>query len=193
MSRHLIRGRQLSRDTEHRKALRRNLVQSLFEHNKIKTTLPKAKEVQGFAEKLITVAVKAHNASGDEAKVTKLNARRKVVAELQDRKLVDENQDFIEKGAGPRSVVEKLFTEIAPKFADTKGGYTRIIKLPQWRIGDAASLVSLELVTEGQAPRGTARKAKGLRRKKAEKRHAFAGKILKKFKKGDAPAEAAPA
>ena len=53
---HMIRGRQLSRDTEHRKALRRNMVQSLFEHGKIRTTLPKAKEVRAFAEKLITLA-----------------------------------------------------------------------------------------------------------------------------------------
>jgi large subunit ribosomal protein L17 len=56
MSSHMIRGRQLSRDTEHRKALRRNLVQSLFEHGKVRTTLPKAKEVKAFAEKLITLA-----------------------------------------------------------------------------------------------------------------------------------------
>ena len=56
MSRHMVRGRQLSRDTEHRKALRRNMVQSLFEHGKVRTTLPKAKEVRAFAEKLITLA-----------------------------------------------------------------------------------------------------------------------------------------
>ena len=56
MSSHMIRGRQLSRDTEHRNALRRNLVQSLFEHGKIRTTLPKAKEVRAMAEKLITLA-----------------------------------------------------------------------------------------------------------------------------------------
>ena len=56
MSSHMIRGRQLSRDTEHRKSLRRSLVQSLFEHGKIRTTLPKAKEVRAFAEKLITLA-----------------------------------------------------------------------------------------------------------------------------------------
>ena len=52
----MVRGRQLSRDTEHRKALRRNMVQSLFEHGKVRTTLPKAKEVRAFAEKLITLA-----------------------------------------------------------------------------------------------------------------------------------------
>src|SRR4051794_25181836 len=115
--RHMIRGRQLSRDTEHRIALRRNLVQSLFEHGKIRTTYPKAKEVRAFAEKLITLAREGS-----------LNSRRKVIAALNDRRLVDENQDFIEEGP-TRTVVQKLFNDIAPKFADRRGGYTRIIKL----------------------------------------------------------------
>src|SRR4051795_13266164 len=112
--RHMIRGRQLSRDTEHRKALRRNLVQSLFEHGKIRTTLPKAKEVKAMAEKLITLARRAD-----------LNSRRRVISILQDRRLVDENQDFIEEGP-TRTVVQKLFNDIAPNFSDRPGGYTRI-------------------------------------------------------------------
>jgi large subunit ribosomal protein L17 len=190
MSRHLIRGRQLSRDTEHRKALRRALAQSLFEHGKIKTTLPKAKEVQRFAEKLITVARRAAMALSDEkGRVVKLNARRKVIAELQDRRLVDKNQDFIAKGAGSRSVIEKLFDEIAPQFVDRVGGYTRIVKLPEWRIGDAGDLVSLELVTLGKPPRGTARRSAGLRRKRAERKRQFANRAIKK---ADKPAETTP-
>src|SRR5678815_5940630 len=83
MSRHLMRGRQLSRDTEHRKALRRNLVQSLFEHGKVRTTPAKAKEVKAFAEKLITLA-----------RQNTLNNRRRVVALMRDRRLVDEDQEF---------------------------------------------------------------------------------------------------
>src|SRR5262245_41180957 len=131
MSRHMMRGRQLSRDTEHRKALRRNLVQSLFEHGKVRTTLPKAKEVRAFAEKLIT-----------EARKNTVLARRRVVAQLQDRRLVDQDQEFIKDEKGrEKKVVQKLFEEVAPKFADRRGGYTRIIKLPEYRIGDAASLV----------------------------------------------------
>jgi large subunit ribosomal protein L17 len=179
MSRHLMRGRQLSRDTEHRKALRRALAQSLFEHGKIKTTLPKAKEVQSFVEKLITEARRAATASGENATVVKLNARRKVIALMQDRRLVDDKQDFIEKGAGPRSVVEKLFNEIGPLFADRSGGYTRIIKLPQWRIGDGGMLVSLELVSEGRAPKGTPRRSAGLRRKRADRKRQFANRVRK--------------
>ncbi len=180
--RHRLRGRQLSRDSEHRKALRRNLAQSLFEHGKIKTTLPKAKEVQSFIEKLITAARKGVSAQGEDAKVVKLNARRKVVSMMNDRRLVDENQDFVEKGKGSRSVVEKLFDEVAPKFVNTNGGYTRIIKLAKHRIGDGGMLVQLELVGTSEAPKGTARKPSGLRRKRAARKAEFATKILKKHK-----------
>jgi large subunit ribosomal protein L17 len=179
--RHRLRGRQLSRDSEHRVALRRNLAQSLFEHGRIKTTLPKAKEVQGFIEKLITTARDGVNAKGDEGKAARVVARRKVIQMMQDRKLVDENQDFIEKGAGSRSVVEKLFDEVAPKFLDRNGGYTRITKLAQHRIGDGGMLVQLELVSETVAPQGTARKPASLRRKRVQRKQEFASKILKKF------------
>src|SRR5439155_2537140 len=169
MSSHLIRGRQLSRDTEHRKAMRRNLVQSLFEHGKVRTTLPKAKAVRAFAEKLIT-----------EARKNTLLARRRVVAQLSDRRLTDEDQEFILNDNGrERKVVQKLFEEVAPKFADRQGGYTRIIKLADYRIGDAGSLVLLQLCTEESAPKGTARRSAGLRRKRNERKHQFASRILK--------------
>jgi len=170
--RHMVRGRQLSRDTEHRKSLRRNMVLSLFEHGKIRTTLPKAKEVRGFAEKLITLARDTSNP---------LNSRRRVVAMLGDRRMVDEEQEFItnEKGR-PRTVVMKLFQEIAPSFADRPGGYTRIIKLSDYRIGDGGSLVLLQLLTEKAAPPGTARRSAGLRRKRNERRHQFAAKLAKR-------------
>jgi large subunit ribosomal protein L17 len=171
----MVRGRQLSRDTEHRKALRRNLVQSLFEHGKVRTTPAKAKEVRAFAEKLITLARR-----------NDLTARRRVISLMQDRRLVDEEQEFT-----GQSVVQKLFTDVAPKFADRQGGYTRIIKLPTWRIGDAASLVLLQLCTEESAPQGSARRSAGLRRKRNERKHQFASRAGKKTKP-DAEA-AAPA
>jgi len=169
MSSHNIRGRQLSVDTEHRIAIRRNLVQSLFEHGKIRTTHPKAKEVKAFAEKLITLA-----------KVGTLTARRRVISYLNDRRVTDENQEFILNERGkPKTVVQKLFEEIAPKFQSRAGGYTRIIKLAQHRIGDAGSQVLLQLLTEENAPKGTARKSAGLRRKRYEKRTQFAAKVKK--------------
>jgi large subunit ribosomal protein L17 len=167
--RHMVRGRQLSRDTEHRKALRRNMVQSLFEHGKIRTTLPKAKEVRAFAEKLITLARR-----------NDLNARRRVIQLMQDRRITDDAQEFIKTPGGrDKTVVQKLFDEVAPKFAERQGGYTRIIKLSDYRIGDGGSLVLLQLLTEESAPQGTARRSAGLRRKRNEKRHQFASKVKK--------------
>jgi large subunit ribosomal protein L17 len=165
MSSHLIRGRQLSRDTEHRIALRRNLVQSLFEHGEIRTTLPKAKEVKGLAEKLIT-----------EAKKGTVLARRRVIQKINDRRLVDDNQDFITEGS--KTVVQKLFSEVAPKFKGRNGGYTRIIKTADWRIGDGGAIVILQLVGEETAPKATSRKSAGIRKKKTEKRKAFAAAKL---------------
>jgi large subunit ribosomal protein L17 len=160
----MMRGRQLSRDSEHRKAMRRNLVQSLFEHGKVRTTYPKAKEVRAMAEKLITLA-----------RTGTLNSRRRVISILQDRRLVDKEQEFT-----GQTVIQKLFTEIAPKFVDRDGGYTRIIKLSDFRIGDGGNVVLLQLLTEESKPTGTARRSAGLRRKRNERRHQFASRVLKR-------------
>ena len=115
--RHRVAGRHLSRTSSHRLAMRRNMVASLFEHETISTTLPKAKEVRGFAEKMITLG-----------KAGTLPARRQALAFIIDKK-----------------VVEKLFDTLAPKYAERAGGYTRIIKLGP-RLGDGAATVQLELV-----------------------------------------------
>jgi large subunit ribosomal protein L17 len=175
MSSHRIHGRQLSRDSEHRKAMRRNLVQSLFEHGKVRTTLPKAKEVRAFAERLITLA-----------RDGSLNSRRRVISMLRDRRLVDEEQEFT-----GQTVVQKLFTDIAPKFKERPGGYTRIIKTSKYRIGDAGTIVLLQLLSEEATPKGTARRSAGLRRKRNERRHQFASRAIKEAAKP--AAEAAPA
>jgi large subunit ribosomal protein L17 len=148
-------------------------VQSLFEHGKVRTTMPRAKEVRAMAEKLITLARR-----------NTLVARRRVISILNDRRLTDEEQEFTGK-----TVVQKLFDEIAPKFADRPGGYTRIIKLSDFRIGDGGSLVLLQLLTEENVPRGTIRRSAGLRRKRNERRHRFAAQALKKTKTDSAPAE----
>ena len=133
--RHRVAGRQLSRTSEHRLALRRNLVASLFEHETISTTLEKAKEVRGFAEKLITLAKKGT-----------LTARRRAIAMLNNRAIVkEEDGEIVKKG----TVIGKLFSEIAPRYLDRPGGYTRIIKLPKRRLGDAGQLVLLQLVGAG--------------------------------------------
>lgn len=130
--RHRVAGRQLSRTSEHRLALRRNLAASLFEHETISTTLEKAKEVRGFAEKLITLAKKGT-----------LPARRRAIALLNNRSIVaEEDGKIVKKG----TVIGKLFSDIGPRYLDRAGGYTRIIKLPKRRLGDGGQLVLLQLV-----------------------------------------------
>lgn len=145
--RHRIAGRRLGRDSEHRVAMRRNIVSSLFEHETISTTVQKAKEIQPFAEKLITTAKK-----GD------LAARRRVISLLGNRNIVSEEDGItVKKG----TVVGKLFSEIAPRYLDRPGGYTRIIRLAMRRLGDNGELVLLQLVgaDEGKKKKSKSKKA----------------------------------
>jgi large subunit ribosomal protein L17 len=130
--RHRVAGRQLSRTSSHRIALRRNLAVALFEHETISTTIRKAKEVKGFAEKLITLARKGT-----------LAARRQAISQLGDRNIFkDEEGQQVRKG----TVIGKLFSELGPRYLDRKGGYTRIIHLAKRRLGDNGELVLLQLV-----------------------------------------------
>lgn len=122
--RHGNSGKRLGRNTSHRKAMMRNMVTSLFEHEKITTTDARAKELRPMAEKLITLAKR-----GD------LHARRIVTEVVRDRK-----------------TVAKLFERIAPRFTERPGGYTRIIKLGH-RLGDNAALSMITLVEEAYAPK----------------------------------------
>ena len=134
--RHRVAGRHLSRTSEHRLALRRNMVASLFEHETISTTLEKAKEVRGFAEKLITLG-----------KMGTLPARRRAIAMLNNRAIyVEEDGKMVKNG----TVVGKLFSEIGPRYLERSGGYTRIIKLPKCRLGDGGKLVLLQLVEQAK-------------------------------------------
>ncbi|GAF95034.1 unnamed protein product, partial [marine sediment metagenome] len=143
---------QLSRTSEHRLAMRRNLVASLFEHETISTTIEKAKEAKPFAEKLITLARKGT-----------LAARRRAIAMLGNRDIVaDEDGKAVRKG----TVVGKLFSELGPRYLDRPGGYTRIIRLSLRRLGDNGQLVLLQLVGEEEKKK----KSKSKRsRKKAKK------------------------
>ena len=129
--RHRNEGRKLSRNTSHRRALLRNLVTALLEHGRLMTTLPKAKEVRPLAEKMITLG-----------KRDSLHARRQVHSYL----LKDET-------------AKKVFSTIAPKFADRKGGYSRIIKLGN-RKGDGADLAIIELLGSDLEARKAERAAK---------------------------------
>lgn len=134
--RHRMAGRQLNRTSEHRLALRRNLAASLFEHETISTTLEKAKDVRGFAEKLITLAKKGN-----------LHARRQAIRLLNDRAIYQEEDGQMVKTG---TVIGKLFSEIGPRYLERQGGYTRIIHLPKHRLGDNGRLVLLQLVEQGK-------------------------------------------
>jgi len=124
--RHGVSGKHLGRSSAHRTALRRNLITELFRHERIQTTQAKAQAIRGQAEKLITLA-KRGNAAGEAVAV---NARRRAAAGLNDAE-----------------IVKKLFDDIAPRYSERNGGYTRMLKLGP-RLGDAAEMVLLELVEE---------------------------------------------
>ena len=125
--RHARAGKKLGRTSAHRKALYANLAVALIEHGRVKTTVTKAKAVKPFAEQLISLGKR-----GD------LHARRQALAELRSR-----------------DAVEQLFDEVAPRFADRPGGYTRIVKLGP-RLGDSAEVAYLELVDHVPAARPVA-------------------------------------
>lgn len=135
--RHQIAGVRLSRTSAHRKALFSNLVAALFTHEKIRTTLPKARETRRIAERTITLARRLGDVLAKEPdKRTDEEAARVVHALRQARSVVRD-----------RAAVVKLFDEIGPRFLARRGGYTRIVKLGQ-RPGDAAPMSILELVTD---------------------------------------------
>ena len=127
--RHRKKGRQLGRQTKHRGALFRNLVTSLLDHERIETTEAKAKEIRGFTDRMITLG-----------KEGTLPARRRALGFLRSK-----------------SVVSKLFDDVAARFKDRPGGYTRIIKTRR-RVGDAAEMVAIELVARQET---TAQKKSG--------------------------------
>ena len=140
--RHNLAHRKLGRVTEHRLALLRNQAAALLRHERIETTMPKAKELRPFVERLITIA-KRGVAAGD-ANGRSLHARRMVMAEIPDQ-----------------DVVGKLFETLAPRFAGRPGGYTRILRVG-FRRGDAAEVAQVELVGSEYDP-------KAAEDKKAEK------------------------
>jgi len=154
--RHRVAGRQLSRTSEHRLALRRNLVSSLIQHETVSTTIEKAKEVKPFAEKLITLAKKGT-----------LSARRRAIAMLGNRDIISfEDGTAVKKG----SIIGKLFSELGPRYLDRPGGYTRIIHLSLKRLGDNGQLVLLQFVGKDEtSKKKTKTSAKKASRKKTDK------------------------
>jgi large subunit ribosomal protein L17 len=124
--RHKVSGKRLSRSKGHRIAFRRTLIKQLFEHERVRTTRAKAEAIRGQAEKLITLAKRGNNAEGADA----VHIRRLAVARI-----------------GDKEITTKLFEDIALRFENRNGGYTRMTKLVPRR-GDSAEMVILELIEE---------------------------------------------
>ncbi len=191
--RHRVRGFKLGRTTSHRVAMWRNMAVSLLAHEQITTTIPKAKSVQPFVERLISVARQDNVA-----------ARRQAMKMLgQDRLIVrNEDDDDLERNAygevarkgGRRQglrAVKHLFEQIGPRYTDRSGGYTRIIKLGTHRIGDGADLCVLQLVSDDDTgPQVAGQYSR--RRDKANRRMEFAAKLRRARTGEPAPAPATP-
>ncbi len=139
--RHLKAGRKLNRSAAHRKALFRNLVTSLIEHEQVRTTDAKAKELRRIADRMVTLGKRGS-----------LHARRQALAYIR-----------------RRSVVTKLFDEVAARFRERPGGYTRVVKLGH-RHGDAAPMSIIELTDRGEAAKAEAERKRERRRRRAEKK-----------------------
>jgi large subunit ribosomal protein L17 len=211
--RHRVALRKLNRTKEHREALRRNLAQSLFEHGAVETTLIKAKDVRPFVERLITLARKARGGS--------LAARQRLTSILGDRAVIaKENQEeydgmsdaardrVLRARSGRRhrlgqprggqkftatSIVHRLINDVAGRYEDRPGGYTRVIKLGRVRKPDSTSMAVLQLVGEEESPGTVTRPEKSARKRRTERRYAAAAKAVKrKPQKAAAEAEAAP-
>jgi large subunit ribosomal protein L17 len=139
--RHRKAGRKLNRNASHRLALKRNLTMALIRHERIITTVEKAKELRPFVEKLITLAKK-----------NTLHARRLVIAKLGPMAKAEVHPP--EKDDDPdedlRPILTKLFTDIAPRYADRPGGYTRVIKRHERRLGDGGKTAFIELLKAGE-------------------------------------------
>jgi len=136
--RHRVAYRKLGRVTEHRIAMLRNQASALLEYERIQTTVPKAKELRPFVERIISIAKRSLDAPAGSSRA--VVARRRVAADIADRE-----------------IVTKLFDTIAPRFAERPGGYTRLLRLGHRR-GDAADLASVELIGSEYDPKAAGEK-----------------------------------
>ena len=205
--RHRVHHRKLNRTAEHREALRRNMAQSLFEHGQITTTLPKAKDLRPFVEKLVTFAVRLHRLRDAGDRDGALAARRAIDSLLTDRVIIpaehraaydgmsDAARDkSIRTVSGRRyrtgepkgrlaftadSVTRRLIEKIAPRYVERAGGYTRVIRLSDTRVGDASRLAILQLVGNEQSPGSLTKPRKSARRRRTDARYAMAVKAAK--------------
>jgi len=212
--RHRKAGFKLGRTDAHRTATLRNLAASLFEHGQITTTIPRAKALQPFVEKIVTLA-KRNDIHSRRLVASKLGRNRKAFdwlyipegAEDDERDTVNRQAEFTrqffdipdsdevernrygELRKAPR-LVKHIFENVAPRFADRNGGYTRIIKLGRRRLGDAGELCVIQFVGAEDGPEIGGNLSQ--RRRTADKRTAYFEQLAKNFKKPE-PAAAATA
>jgi large subunit ribosomal protein L17 len=138
--RHRVAYRKLGRVTEHRLAMLRNQASALIQYERIQTTVPRAKELRPFVERIISIAKRSLDAP--EGSAHSVTARRRVAADLPDR-----------------AVVQKLFDTIAPRYAQRPGGYTRLLRVG-YRRGDSAEVAEVELLGSEYNPNAEADKTK---------------------------------
>ncbi len=219
--RHRRHTRRLNRTMEHRKALRRNMAQSLFEHGFLTTTVPKAKNLQPFAERLITMAVGVRKRLEADDPAGALRARRRIEALLTDRSYVPEDQRtaYAEMSDAARarsmrmtsgrrhrtgeprgrlaftgaSIVRRLIETVAPRFEERPGGYTRLIRLPKPRLGDGAMQARLQFVGDEVPPMSVTKPRTSARKRRADSRYGFAVKVAKGWGKARSTAGASAA
>ncbi len=227
--RHAVFGRRLGRTSAHRLAMRRNMVQSLIEHGEIRTTLIKAKEIRRFAERVLSLGVKAAEAKGDAVRAVGL--RQRAEALIRDRSIIPaehreeydglsdaKREKVLRSRSGRRyraattrpgvkftaeSVLHRLFNEVGPKLQSrneslgTTGGYTRIIKLAERRLGDGGAVALLQIVG-AEDDRRKPNKAQSERKRRAKVKYSvYAGKPRaqqrRRSTKKSEPSAAAPA
>jgi large subunit ribosomal protein L17 len=165
--RHRVAYRKLGRVTEHRIAMLRNQASALIEYERIQTTVPRAKELRPFVERIISIAKRSLDApDGSTHPVT---ARRAVARDIANRE-----------------TVQKLFETIAPRFADRPGGYTRLLRLGHRR-GDSAEIAEVELIGSEYQPGKAKKGEKGEAAPEPEKKQTMGGRIRQALsrKKGD--------
>ncbi len=208
--RHRIHYKKLNRTSEHRRALCRNMAQSVIEHGQVTTTLPKAKNIRPYVEKLVSLAVQVRKRSSSGDKAGALRARRRIYQLLGDRSIVpaEHRQTYndmtdaqrkrtLRMASGRRhrtgdpkgrlaftgeTVIHRLIEKLAPSYEDRPGGYARIIRLAQRRVGDHTALAVVQLVGNEDPPMSLTKPKKSARQLRTDARYAMVAKLAKGFK-----------
>lgn len=210
--RNRIRQKKLNRTSEHRKALLRNLSQSMVEHGQVTTTVPKAKALKPYFEKIVTLAVRVRRLASEDDRAGSLRARRRIHQLLGERSIIPEahreayaamsdahRRKTLRMASGRRyrtgepkgrldftgeSVTHRLINSVAPRYEDRAGGYTRLIKLAKRRLGDASPTAVLQLVGGEDVPSSLTKAGKTGRGRRTKSRYDFAIRVSKSWKDG---------